>query len=247
MTLEAEKPAGIEEFSEKPEEGISRSRRIGGKTFPTEPTVFKANSRQFGEVLLRKEWYADLSEMTPQDRLKFIRAGMQYAVVSGRIDILLGQLEEHRKVMMDMESKYPGLRGIESMRRGESVTIVKETSIGPDPAVIRERVGSAFPQFGTEEVVATVTVPEDEQNGNKKLTADIIDEFLRLGVKFAGMKTKTEVTNVKVIRRMNVTDREALFEAVNDGLIPKSALKSRTQKKVEVRPLHPTPVAKKTA
>lgn len=229
-------------------ETIRRPRRVASQTFATEGTVFQEGSRIFGQILLRKDHGAEL-DLTPQERIDFIRACVRYARLFGRIDVLLIQLKKQEKAVRQMTNAHKGLRGIESQRLGVSVTDVPRVEINPDPAEVREAIGSAFPQFGTEQVIASIKVPEDKQPSGEIISAERIKEFVGLAVRFMGMSPETAKTNLGFERKMNVTDREALFNAVNDGLIPESALRAKPGKRVEVKPLHPrrTRRAKKQA
>lgn len=221
-------------------EGIKRPKRVARKTFATEETVFKSNSRQFGEILLRKDHDAKL-DLTPKQKLEFIRACVRYAVMYGRIDVLKDQLAKQEKIIRQSTDAYEGLRGVESQRLDVSVTDVSEVKLNPDVKNVREASGSAFPQFGTEQVIATITVPEDVQPSGETITADRIIEFSTLALRFMGMSKETIETNAGFERRMNVTDREALFNAVNDGLIPESAISAKKSKRVEIKRLTQAP------
>lgn len=218
------------------ERAVRRPQRVLGKTFAIESTVFTNESRQFGEILLRVD-HGIKSDLTPKQKVDFIRACVRYAVLYGRIDILTKQLARQEELIREATDAHEGLRGIESKRLGVSVTDVPEIKITPDVVKVREAAGSAFPQFGTEQVVATVTVPEEVQPSGKTITADRIIEYARLGLLFLGMSPDTVETNAVFKRSMHVTDREALFSAVNNGLIPQTLLGAKTSKKVEVKPL----------
>lgn len=224
-------------------ERVRRPQRVAGKTFSTETTVFTDGSRQFGEVLLRKDHDVALN-LTPAEKVAFIRTCVRYARIYGRIDILEAQLAEAEKIIRAMTDEHEGLRGIESTRLGKSVTDVPEIKISPDVVRVRKATGSAFPQFGTEQVVATITVPEEVQSSGETITGDRITDVLRLGLLFTGMDTDTVTTNASFKKAMHVTDREALFTAVNNGLVPENALGAKRSKKVEVKPLTKSSKAK---
>lgn len=217
---------------------IRRPQRVASQTFATEATVFTAESRQFGNVLLRKDHGTEL-DLTPQERIDFIRACIKYAKLSGRIDILQAQLIKLGEPIRQMTDAHAGLIGIESDRLGVSLSDIPKVEISPKPEEVREATGSAFPQFGTEQVIATITVPEEEQPSGETISAERIEEFVRLALSFMGMSKETIATNLGVLKKMKVTDREALFAAVNSGLVPKSALGIKNSKSVEVKPLHP--------
>lgn len=224
-------------------EKVRRPQRVAGKTFATQATVFTGESRQFGEVLLRLD-HGTESDLTRAQQLRFIRACMKFAVLSGRIDILKTQLDAQEKIIREITDAHPTVFGIESTRLGKSVTNVPEVKISPDVVRVREAAGSAFPQFGTEQVVATIIVPEDVQPSGKIITGEKIIEFAELGLLFMGMSPDTVSTNASFKRAMHVTDREALFTAVNDGLIPEGALDIKKSKKVEVKNLSRSPKTK---
>lgn len=220
-------------------ESIKRPRRVARKTFATEETVFKSSSRQHGEIFLRKDHDAKL-DLTPKQKLEFIRACFRYAVLYGRIDVLKEQLIQKEKIIRQMTDAYEGLRGIESQRLDVSVTDVPEVKINPDVKKVREASGSAFPQFGTEQVVATIIVPEEVQPSGKTIRAEKIEEYVGLALRFMGMSEETVATNLMFQEKMNVTDREALFNAVNGGFIPESAINATKSKRVEVKRLTQT-------
>lgn len=224
-------------------EGIRRPKRVAKKTYATEATVYKSGSRQFGEILLRKDHDVEL-DLAPQGKIDFVRACVSYAVLHGRIDILEAQLEEKEEIIRAMTDGHVGLRGIESKRRGVSVTDVSEVRLNPDVTEVRKASKSAFPQFGTEQVNATITVPEEVQPSGETITADRIEEILRLGFLYMGMSRDTLETNVVFERAMKVTDKTALINAVNSGLVPEEAVSPKKSKRVEVKKLTPAPKPK---
>jgi len=222
----------------EPNKKIARPKRIAGDTFATVETPFKADSRQFGEILLRVDHGAEI-EITPTERVKFIRAAYKYAVLNGRIDILKEQLEELGKVIKALTEVHPGLKGIESGRLDVSVTDVPVIELKPDVVLVRKAAGAAFPQFGAENVTANFIVPEEPQKSGEVITGEGIAKMFELAVKFEGVDADTSKTNLKITRTMKVTDREALFDVANSGGVPIDALGIKKSTRIDVNPLHP--------
>ncbi len=219
-----------------PVDTVRRPTRIAGKTFATQGTVFTANSRIFGEVLLRTDHGAE-PKLTPLETIAYIRAVVRYAKLSGRINLLVEQLKKWEEVISATNADHPGLRGAELQRLGVSVTEVPEVGIKPDVKAVRTAAGSAFPKYGTEEVIATITVPEEPQPLGTVVSGDEVENYLRAAFLAMGMSDEAIETNTEIVRRMNVTDREELLRAVNEGLIPESAVKPKVTKKIKVLPL----------
>lgn len=236
--IDQEVPAGVvPDGAATQVDAIRRPIRIAGKTFATEPTNFTDRSRMFGKVLLRKDHEAGDINLIPQERLAYIRKLVRFAKLAGRIDVMQAALDALGNEIMEFNAAHPPLRGGELFRLGKSVTEIPEVTSKPDLDRVREAAGTSFPKYGTEEVVLVAMIPEEPLRSGILLRGEEIEDELHAAFHDMGMNDAEIAKQVAVIRRMNVTDKEALYQAVNAGIIPEDAVNAVSKGKVKALPL----------
>lgn len=247
MTPEAQKPQISEQLQKQDAtKKIKRPQRKKGKTYDTEETPYTENHKSFGKVLLRKEWGSEL-DMDPVDLAKFVKACIAYAKKKGRLDVLEADLKTLAEEIRSIIDENPGLTGIESERLDSSVTDVLQNKIESDKAdviAVREKSGPAFPQFANEVVIFSVTVPEEDvekENTRQRIDVEKMIQNFKLFMLFSGLSDEAQSTNVKVERRMKVTDRARLFELLDKEVLTREMVGVKTDRRLEVKSLTQSP------
>lgn len=126
----------------------------------------------------------------------FLEVAKEYAEMKWKLDELTVAQKKRREKLLQFVSAIPGLRGVHSLRDGFSLLAVeREKKVIWDRSLLKTSLGEAYPILVSEELVATISVPE-QLTTEEKLRAGVAKLLAELGVPEADIPKllKTELS-----------------------------------------------------